>query len=632
MKKFIVYLMSLCIICTALCAPVTMFAEAIGSFGSNELAVLPDVKSQYEKYELGCNVEEMLYGTPTASFDGRTYGFSSGRLFSIDSNKKNDPKLVLDINGSNINQFGSTIFFSSQKNNTAQINTYDLKTKQFRQILNNEFSGIDYLYVVNNEEIFFLADGNVYRCDILGHDMAKVNTVENVISFVPTDSGIIYEAKLNGKLSIFLDDILIVDSETYYCIEEDHFVATVDGQLLQIPMSQLRGAISSDKVKKSKEIDITPYMTSFNLYGVYDACEILGTDDDDRECDYCENGGECVESNTFTFDSRINEKRDAAVDEVIETATIDVSQTMIIDQAKLMKNCKWTPVKTFESYPSGTVKTFTAGIQQTGIPYARSKHFKGTEYDSDWKIVFNKTSNTIDSSRYISITCFKNQIANSNSLIYAAYEDLPDAGPLYGCDCGTFVSFCWKIKRTTSGLYSTSEDCTQLSRNVSVLQVGDALVKYDFTTKSGHCVLIKAVGSSSVTIWEQTPPQVSESVYSNSDIKTEYLDKGYIPYRLNTCKITLNKNGGDSLAISTVYVAKGFKYNTDVNLPTPIRTGYTFLGWYDGNNNKITSSHASDEDETFYAHWMLDNVADNNPALIPKSCQLRNKKDHYTFN
>ena len=38
-------------------------------------------------------------------------------------------------------------------------------------------------------------------------------------------------------------------------------------------------------------------------------------------------------------------------------------------------------------------------------------------------------------------------------------------------------------------------------------------------------------------------------------------------------------------------------------LPTPVKGGYTFAGWYDSNNNPITSSTTITENVEFYAHW-----------------------------
>lgn len=60
--------------------------------------------------------------------------------------------------------------------------------------------------------------------------------------------------------------------------------------------------------------------------------------------------------------------------------------------------------------------------------------------------------------------------------------------------------------------------------------------------------------------------------------------------------ITLNSNGGSS--VSNITLNEG----DDVSLPTPVRSGYTFLGWYSG-DTKITSTKEIVGNATLVAKW-----------------------------
>lgn len=69
--------------------------------------------------------------------------------------------------------------------------------------------------------------------------------------------------------------------------------------------------------------------------------------------------------------------------------------------------------------------------------------------------------------------------------------------------------------------------------------------------------------------------------------------------------VTFNVNGtGGTVSPSSKKVVYGNQYGT---LPTPSRTGYTFLGWYTaasgGNKVSATTTVSSTQNHTLYAHW-----------------------------
>ena len=76
----------------------------------------------------------------------------------------------------------------------------------------------------------------------------------------------------------------------------------------------------------------------------------------------------------------------------------------------------------------------------------------------------------------------------------------------------------------------------------------------------------------------------------------------YTKWSSNTCTVTLDPNGG-IVATTTIGTIYGGAYG---ELPTPERTGYTFAGWFDDNNENITSESIvrTSNDHTLHAQWL----------------------------
>lgn len=92
-----------------------------------------------------------------------------------------------------------------------------------------------------------------------------------------------------------------------------------------------------------------------------------------------------------------------------------------------------------------------------------------------------------------------------------------------------------------------------------------------------------------------------ESIFNGTADQTLYahwsLDAG------KTYTVTLNANGG-TVSPASLTVTTGEKYGT---LPTPTRSGYTFLGWFtdasEGQNVSEYDKVVLVADQTLYAHW-----------------------------
>ena len=83
-----------------------------------------------------------------------------------------------------------------------------------------------------------------------------------------------------------------------------------------------------------------------------------------------------------------------------------------------------------------------------------------------------------------------------------------------------------------------------------------------------------------------------------------YSETLYAHWSVNTYILTYDVNGGDNISPTSKIVTYNSLYDT---LPTPTRTGYSFIGWY---TEKVGGEKISDDtvvenakNHTIYAHW-----------------------------
>ena len=96
----------------------------------------------------------------------------------------------------------------------------------------------------------------------------------------------------------------------------------------------------------------------------------------------------------------------------------------------------------------------------------------------------------------------------------------------------------------------------------------------------------------------------------------------YAKWQINTYTITFDTNGGSTLSDLV------FEFNQVITKPVdPIKTGYTFGGWYTDINLETIFEFSSkpSQDLTLYAKWILDTTSDQNP---PTFSGLR---DYYVY-
>ena len=141
---------------------------------------------------------------------------------------------------------------------------------------------------------------------------------------------------------------------------------------------------------------------------------------------------------------------------------------------------------------------------------------------------------------------------------------------------------------------------------------GPGLVTVTLDANGGSCSqsTVSVSGSGTIT-GLPTPTRTGYRFLGWYDAKTggNKIENGYAPKADMTIyahwekiiTVTLDANGG-SCSQSTVSVSGS---GTITGLPTPTRTGYRFLGWYDAKTggSKIENGYAPKDDMTIYAHW-----------------------------
>ena len=151
----------------------------------------------------------------------------------------------------------------------------------------------------------------------------------------------------------------------------------------------------------------------------------------------------------------------------------------------------------------------------------------------------------------------------------------------------------------TSWTYNTAQQISNPTRT-----------HYDFAGWSASnlttSTAVYGTGSNPTTSWNGTTKIKASSTNGALYFKNLRSTSGTVTLTANwTAKqytLTFNANGG-SVSTATRQVAYGSTYGT---LPTPTRTGYTFVGWYtaaSGGNQVTSSTRMTTAGATIYAHW-----------------------------
>ncbi len=144
----------------------------------------------------------------------------------------------------------------------------------------------------------------------------------------------------------------------------------------------------------------------------------------------------------------------------------------------------------------------------------------------------------------------------------------------------------------------------------------------------------RAFGQVDVTIYSMTVTIGEDAFDYGSTIKAEHgstadtyaanhSDDVTIRYFPRKSTVYFNANGG-SVSTASKTVVSDYLYNT---LPTPVRRGYAFKGWYTkvsgGRKVLATDKVTTTKDSTLYAHWSAVSV---NAAGKPKATNKKGRK------
>ena len=124
----------------------------------------------------------------------------------------------------------------------------------------------------------------------------------------------------------------------------------------------------------------------------------------------------------------------------------------------------------------------------------------------------------------------------------------------------------------------------------------------------GHVVFVESVSGNTMKYSEGGYNGSTHS--GNRNITANDGDKKLLGYfnpkkdtTTNTVKITFNGNGG-TVSVSSLNVTAGKTMGS--NIPTAVRSGYTFEGWYtaaSGGTKYVNSTTITAGNKTLYAHW-----------------------------
>lgn len=601
---------------------------------------LPALETKDPSFKLASNHDAILYGYQKESYVDKTYFFENGKLYVETDTRKT---ILADEDGENINISNGKLYFTVFENGKAQIKAVDLESRKVSSVLSAGKEQIRNFYIVNDDTMLYLAGGIVYSCRIGAQKVERISPMDNVFSFIPTNSGNLYAAGELFDCSISLDNVHLLDKVSYYSVdlEKDHFVATVDGTLFQIPMAKLRGFCSKViKEKAENTADLLPYMTEYDLYGTYDAVDLLRLNDESRICECCESG----EAHTHREES-LSETEPKGVGAYATVPRSNVGE-MIMSQSNSLTQYTWTPKKKVRQYNKETVLSsdyFEKNVPVTGIPYARDGVFDN--FNSNLSrymkyIVYGYSLNITEewTTLGMSFNMFKDWVSNSSSKFYGPAANI---APLYGTDCSGFVSYCWGVqtKLGTWGFGGSDENgihyCDALNvtnqSSLSMLQVGDAFVK-----GGAHAILISGITVDStgkvtaLEVTEETPPITISTPWDAAAFVRHYITvEGYLAYRPKTYKVTFVDNKASSTP-APMYVIANVPYGAGNGLPVQSVSGYQFLGWYTSASGgvKVTNSDCSGMSaRTLYAHYKY--VGNVSPAslsaydcIVPQSIRL----------
>ncbi len=489
----------------------SQLGDGTSSNQQNETSLEP-VDVVYENFELGNTTSKILKGGLCASYEELDYYAQNDGLLLVGEDREGI--ITTDV-VTDINVMEDTLYYVTVQDGKFIIKKSDLYCEESEIICESD-GEIEMMYVINNEEIVYLVENNIYKLDITTGEKTTLYEDTNITSFIPTQYGLILGSDVADGTVLSINGRELFEAQNFYT-EDDYLIYDYEYETKQVALTDLfKTRFNRDEHEKE-----------FDLHGKFDVFEILASEEEhicDENCIVEETDNAqsrlasagistysslATASNTSTYSTRSTD--------TYYTETLSNGQYGIIKRARQMVEIEWTPLKNVTGWKGKT--TFYAGTEYVGVPYGQCSN------RGDW-IGYE-----------ISLDEFADEVKNSNSLLYTNYALSKDnyIAPYYSNDCSTFLSYCWNLpdRYATSELekYVTMTKITD--SDATVLQSGDCLN----SVSNGHVVLVLArifdeTGNlSGYYIAEQTPNRAVIKSRSIEYIKSNYIDNDYIAYR-----------------------------------------------------------------------------------------------------
>ena len=451
-------------------------------------------------FSVGASSSEMIAG------GGRIVSTSNETYFLNDCDQLMcGTEVLAEGNLSCLNIVENSAFFVRKDASSVKIVKLSLDNGKETEIASIDKDSVKEMYVVNGSEFYLLTDDGIELYSNSEKSWTTLQEDKDVLSFVPTEYGVIYATgslfhyNLHGAGRLIISDV-----DGYYVDEHLNggcLVFTKAGSTYQVALMNL---FSGDIV-----------IMDFMGYGTVDALELLS--------DLNSPDGD------FQYTQKPN-SRGVVPSQAGNRKTLSSGVQNIVKRAYQMTNIQWTPLSNISGWNSEMI--YYAGQTYTGLPY-------GQPYSSGSYVGSYVPWQT-------SLTDFVSAVNYADSLMYTSYANYNKKAPYYSCDCSAFVSWAWNLnsRQVTSTIPNYAILVSE--ETYTGLQVGDC-----FCSRGNHVVLVTDItydengAISGVEISESTVNMATNyccqktwygtgNSYPLSMLQTKYIDSGYGLYRSTT--------------------------------------------------------------------------------------------------
>ncbi len=449
----------------------------------------------------------------------------------------------------NLNYGENKLYYTTASDDGTHIKIMNLISMKVEKTF--ELSGWDVkqMYLVNNEQLMFLAGGCIFTLDLATEEMEYLDDYSDVFSFIPTGQGVVYAKGSVQDYTLYIDERKVEEHVSDYYMEDDVLVFTVDGEEYRLGYSKYQEikTLSEDFDIKMAYTTETWFETISEEEFLADLSKVVPVEDEETGVkplfaplvDESDVSGSTVALGTDNFHQVYTEEEDTD-DSVLIDAKVTKEQKEIAKRARDIYNDTWVTLGKVKCWGKSTEETdvMEPGEKIHGIIYTQAVY--------NGKFVLSPTGMSWDE--------YKEERANKDSKLYSTdFDDwswayvrqkdgsyAPQYGPKYGCDCSTFASYCWDLeeRKPTREIWKEGVQRGETGKFVKI-QVGDIL-----NEAGNHVVVITDVkynqdgNIAHIEVTEQTVPDVRQTVYD--DVDDLLSEGGYGSYTLYRSKKVKN--------------------------------------------------------------------------------------------